>query len=447
MWGAARCTVMPRIAHDERGYGSSGSSERYDLLEPANLENPYPLYHRMRAANPLYRDRRFLGHILTRYDDVAAILADPRVSARRPGADEPIGHRLAPVGAELRELRSFQAKWLLYADPPDHTRLRTLATVAFTPRRVEALRPRIQALVDVLLDGVRETGRMDVIGDLAQPLPTLVMAELMGLPSGDRHQLRAWSDGLAAGIVLSAVDASERFRKAHEGQRALVDYFRVLIAERRQRPREDLLSALLAAEAEGSILDEEELLATCVLLLFAGHETTTGLIGNGVMALLEQPGQLERLREEPALIGEAVEELLRYDSPIQATARRATVELELDGQRIRPGEFLTLIIGAANRDPARFDHPDVLDVARRDNRHLAFGYGPHFCLGAPLARLEGQIAMASLISELGVLELAGPVQRRPHFFLRSLESLPVAFKPAGRGKRNAGPALDGLPGR
>jgi pimeloyl-[acyl-carrier protein] synthase len=412
--------------------GAAGTEPRYELLAPAVLEDPYPTYAEMRATDPVYRDRRFLGWILTRYDDVAAVLRDPQVSSLRPTANEPVGRALASIESEVRELREFQSRWMMYLDPPDHTRLRSLVSRAFTAATVANMRGRIQALVDELLAPAREAGTLDVVQDLARPLPALVIADLIGMPREDRKTFQGWSDGIAAGMVLATrgQDAIDGLKEAHHSQRELIAYFGSLVASRRVQPREDLLSALIASELDGAILDDAELIAMCVLLLFAGHETTQHLIGNGMLALLNHPAELERLRAEPALIVPAVEEFLRFDCPVQATGRRATADIEIRGCRIQAGEFLTPVIGAANRDPTHFDDPNRLDVGRADNRHLAFAQGPHFCLGAPLARLEGQLTIGSVVRDFSALELAGPPVRRKHFYLRGLESLAVIARPA-----------------
>ncbi len=398
------------------------------LLPRASLDDPYPLYDEMRAVAPVYRDRRFLGWILTRYEDVASVLKDPRVSSVRPTADEVIPTSLASIAERLRELRTFQARWMMYLDPPEHTRLRALVSKSFTASTVASLRARIQGLVDDLLATGRQSGSLDVVREFARPLPALVIADLIGLPREDRTIFQSWSDGIAAGMVLSVrgQSALDGLIEAHRCQRELISYFETLIASRRARPKEDLLSGLIAAEQNGSRLDDDELIAMCVLLLFGGHETTTHLIGNSVLALLRHPSEYERLRSEPELIVRAVEEFLRFDSPVQATGRRATTDMEIGGFQIRPGEFLTPVIGSANRDPALFSDPDKLDVGRQDNRHLAFALGPHFCLGAPLARLEGQLAIGSVVRAFRSLEITGAIVRRPHFYLRGLESLPVS---------------------
>jgi pimeloyl-[acyl-carrier protein] synthase len=399
---------------------------RYDLLDAAVLDDPYPLYDELRTVAPVYRDRRFFGCILTRYDDIVAVLKDGRVSSRRPTADERVPRSLSAIAEQLRELRAFQSRWMLYLDPPEHTRLRSLVNKSFTAATVARMRGRIQGLIDELLRPYVDGARFDVVQGFARPLPALVIADILGLPPEDRALLQDWSDGLAAGMVLSTgQDAIEGLTEAHRCQAELIRYFEDMIRVRRAAPREDLLSALIAAEEDGSRLGDDELIAMCVLLLFAGHETTTHLIGNTVLALTAWPSEFDRLRVEPALVQRAVEEFLRFDSPVQATGRRATTDMEIRGCAIRAGEFLTPVIGAANRDPSVFDHPDRLDISRAENRHLAFALGPHFCLGAPLARLEGQLAIGSVVSTFRHLERSGQGTRRGNFYMRGLESLPV----------------------
>lgn len=407
------------------------SDLRYDLLGDTALDNPYPLYDELRASAPVYRDRRFFGCILTRYEDVVAVLKDARVSSRRPTADERVPRSLGAIADELRELRAFQSRWMLCLDPPEHTRLRALVNSCFTAAAVAGMRGRVQSLVDELLQPFIDGARFDVVQDFARPLPALVIADILGLPAEDRTLFQAWSDGIAAGMVLSTGhDAIEGLSDAHRCQRELITYFEDMVRTRRAEPRADLLSALIAAEENGSCLDDAELIAMCVLLLFAGHETTTHLIGNGVLALLNWPAQLERLRVEPGLVPAAVEECLRFDSPVHATGRRATADIEIRGCRVRAGEFLTPVLGAANRDPAVFEEPNRLDINRTQNRHLAFALGGHFCLGAPLARLEGQTALGSIVAAFRRLEPAGELIRRKNFYMRGLESLPLVGKPA-----------------
>ncbi len=391
------------------------------------VADPYPLYHRLRAASPVYP----VGpqYMLTRYADIAAILRDPRFSSdgnkgsRRRAA---LAALTEPAATQMREIFELIGLWMLFSDAPDHTRRRALANRAFTARRVEEMRSRIQMLVDGLLDSVAGAGKMDAIADLAYPLPVIVIAELLGVPVEDRDLIRGWSNEMA--LFFGA-----NFRNVAEMHRSLCDfrfYLRDIIARRRATPGDDLLTALLQVTDEGAHLNEEELLGLCLLLLFAGHETTTNLIGNGLLALLRHPDQLARLRHDPTLIGPAVEELLRYDSPVQGTPRIATEEIALGETVIQPGQTLLLLYGAANHDPERFPEPGRLDLTRADNKHLAFAHGPHFCLGAALARMEGQIALGSLLRRAPDLGMATEtVEWRPNFLMRGLKALPVEFKP------------------
>jgi cytochrome P450 len=396
---------------------------RYNPFRAEFLADPYTVYARLRTETPVYRDRRF-GWIVSRYDDVAALSRDPRLSARRPLADEPVPSALSAIDAEVRELRGLQSRWLLCTDPPEHTRLRALVSGAFTPRRVEAMRQRIQQVVDELLDRVAPTGRMELVADFAYPLPATVVAELLGVPLAERDAFKERSDAIAEGFNWTETSV----RAAHRAQLELTDYITRLAAEKRRQPGDDLVSALLATGSGSDKLTEEELVATCVMLLFGGHETTTFFLANAVLALLEHPEQAARLRCEPALIDSAVEELLRYNSPTQASFRRAAVDLEVHSHHISRGEHVLLLLGSANRDPARFEEPDRLDLGRPDNRHLAFSVGPHFCLGAALARLEGQVGLQTLLRRFPTLLLeTSSIEWKPNVFLRGPRALPIAL--------------------
>ena len=289
---------------------------------------------------------------------------------------------------------------MLLQDPPDHTRLRTLVSKAFTPRAIESLRGRIEQMVDALLDVAVDRGEMDLIADLAYPLPASVICEMLGVPLQDRDRLREWSADIARSLDAVIVSDPEVIARANAAGVALREYFERLVAERRRAPRADILSGLIAAEEAGDRLSTDELFATVILLFLAGHETTANLIGNGMLALLRHPAELARLRDDPALIESAVEELLRYDSPVQRVSRITTADVVIGDRTIPAGSLAMALLAAANRDPAYFPDPDRLDVARRDNRHLAFGSGIHFCLGAPLARLEGRIVFAALLAPL-----------------------------------------------
>jgi pimeloyl-[acyl-carrier protein] synthase len=395
-----------------------GSIE-FNPMDPAFVADPYPMYRRLRAEEPVHRSP--LGFwVLTRYDDVIAALRDPRL------AKEAIA---AFVAARFGAPVPAMGLSMLDRDPPDHTRLRSLVSKAFTPRMVDGLRPRIQQIVDGLLDGVQAAGSMDVIEEFAYPIPVIVICEMLGVPVADHERFKEWSLDVARGLdsILLPPD-SDVPRRSIASRNALADYFRELIAERRAAPRGDMLSSLIAAEEAGDKLSEHELLATCILLLIAGHETTVNLIGNGTLALLRHPEQLRRLREHPRLIGSAVEELLRFDGPVQRTARIPSEDVVIDGHTIAKGEMVMPFIGAADRDPAQFPEPDRLDITRTDNRHIAFGWGIHFCLGAPLARVEGQIALNTLVQRLPKLALATATPEfRQSLTLRGLSSLPVSF--------------------
>ena len=317
---------------------------------------------------------------------------------------------------------------LLFLDPPDHTRLRGLVSKAFTPKVVERLRNRTQELVDGLLDTVAARGdeQMDVITDLAYPLPVVIICELLGVPAADHVTFQRWSRELAGSIDPQPLRTPEQEARIHTAAEAFAEYFADLIARRRQHPRDDLLSALIVAEEAGDRLSEPELLATAMFLLIAGHETTVNLVGNGTLALLRHRDQLDRLRDDPFLDRNAIEELLRFDSPVMITQRITLEEYEIGGVTIPARQQIIPLLGAANRDPEAFPDPDRLDLGRdAAARHLAFGGGHHFCLGAALARLEGQVAIGTLVRRFPELELAGEPVRRETFTLRGLEHLPV----------------------
>jgi cytochrome P450 len=318
---------------------------------------------------------------------------------------------------------------MLDRDPPDHTRLRALVSKAFTQKALERLRPHIQQIVDGLLRRVEGKGTMDLIEEFAYPLPVQVICEMLGVPVADHERFKGWGLDIARGLdAIMLPPDSEVAKHSIAARHALSDYFRGLVAERRAAPREDMLSALIAAEEAGDTLNEDELLATCLLLLVAGHETTVNLIGNGTLALLRHPDQLQKLRDNPALIGSAVEELLRYDGPVQRTARIPSEDITIGGRTIPKGEMVMPFLGAADRDPAQFPDPDRLDITRADNHHIAFGMGIHFCLGAPLARMEGQIAINTMLKRLSKLHLATDrPEYRESLTLRGVKSLLVAF--------------------
>ena len=393
----------------------------FNPMDPEFVADPYPMYHRLRAEDPVHHSP--LGFwVLTRYPDVMAMLRDPRLTKEPIAAfvAARFGMAVPPPGLGLS---------MLDRDPPDHTRLRGLVSKAFTPKALESLRPHIQQIVDDLLAHAAGKGEIDLIEEFAYPLPVRVICEMLGVPVKDHERFKAWGLDIARGLdAIMLPPDSEVGQRSVSGRRALADYFRELIAERRAAPRDDMLAALIAAEEAGDKLNEEELLATCILLLVAGHETTVNLIGNGTLALLRHPDQLRKLRERPGLIVTAVEELLRFDGPVQRTARIPSEDITIGGQTIGKGEMVMPFLGAADRDPTQFPDPDRLDITRADNRHIAFGMGIHFCLGAPLARLEGQIAINTLLARLPRLDLATDrPQFRQSLTLRGLQALPLSF--------------------
>jgi cytochrome P450 len=402
-----------------------------DPLAPEHRANPYLLYQRVREHDPIHRALDGTW-VISRWVDGSAILRDPRFSG------SPKWLREDDERAANNPIRQVGTALLMFLDPPDHTRLRSLVGKAFTPRRVEAMRPRVQELVDARIDRVIESGEMDVIGDLAYPLPVSVICELLGVPGGDHATFRAWSSDASRLLDGDTLDPETQQRGMLAGMQ-LFQYFTDLVEEHRLRagtqcqpgPGEDLLSAMIAAEEAGDRLTHPELITTATLLFVAGHETTMNLIGNAVLALLRNPGELERLRNDPSLIRSGVEEFLRYDSPVQFTARIATTDLDVGGVPIGAGEQVAVVIGACNRDPDQFPDPDRLDLGRADNRHLSFAAGAHYCLGAALARLEAQVAIATLVRRLDHLELVtAEPEYRDHFVLRGVKELRVRFSPA-----------------
>lgn len=399
--------------------------------DPHVRADPYPFYARLRTQAPIHWDAAAGmdgGWVLTRHADVMAALRDHRVSAERLMASQSADWLPEHYQAAARQVFRAMPHQLLFLDPPDHTRLRGLVSKAFTPRLVEALRPRIVALASELLDPIQEGGRMDVIADLAYPLPAIVIAELLGVPPEDREQFILWSADFG-GFLDGSTLTMEEALQALQGVADFMDYFRDIIARRRAAPRDDLLQALLIARERDDMLTEDELLANLVLLLAAGHGTTTHLIGNGLLALLQHPDQFQRLVDDPSLVATAVSELLRYDSPVQLTGRRTREEITIGDVTIGSGQHVTVVLGAANRDPDQFPDPDRLDAGRPDNRHLSFGFGIHFCLGAPLAKLEAEIVLAAITQRLPRLQLApgaeDTLQWTPSIVFRGLQSLPV----------------------
>ncbi|MFL6976109.1 cytochrome P450 [Bacillus inaquosorum] len=382
------------------------------------LKNPYPFYETLRAIHPIYKGSflKYPGWYVTGYEETAAILKDARFKVRTP---------LPEASIKYQDLQHVQSQMMLFQNQPDHRRLRTLASGAFTPRMAECYRQYIDETVHHLLDRVQGEKKMEVISDFAFPLASFVIANIIGVPEEDREQLKDW-----AASLIQTIDFTRSRKALTEGNHIVVQamaYFRELIQKRKRHPQQDMISMLLKGK-EKDKLTEEEAASTCILLAIAGHETTVNLISNSILCLLQHPQQLLKLKENPDLIGTAVEECLRYESPTQMTARVASEDIDISGVMIRQGEQVYLLLGAANRDPNIFAHAEVFDITRSPNPHLSFGHGHHVCLGSSLARLEAQIAIHTLLQRMPGLKLADSEWRyRPLFGFRALEELPVTF--------------------
>ena len=414
------------IQHGRRQAQSRGEDRGvlslYRLLDPDVLANPYPLFHRLRSEDPVHWDPFLHTWVVTRYADVLEVLH--RFSAARTHTPE----KLEMMGlSDMSPIAQLMVRLLLFMDPPQHTRLRKLASHAFTPARVAVLRTHIREIVHALLDRVERNRRMDVIRDLAEPLPAIVTAEMLGVPVGDRDRLKAWSADFAemlGNFQHNPEQAPRMLRTVHE----MSSYFRDAVREQRDAPRQGLVASLISAEVDGDRLTDEEIIATCIVTMVGGQETTTNLIGNGILTLLRNPEELQRLRGDLSLIPSAVEEMLRYESPSQHTGRLAAEDTELGGKVIRKRQAVMAVMAAANRDPERFPDPDRFDVTRQDNRHLAFGYAAHFCFGAALARLEAQETFDALLRRLPDFHLEpSPLVWRNNLGLRGVTELNVAF--------------------
>ncbi len=406
------------------------NNERLDqqLHSPEFFVNPYPVYHQLRAEDPVHWCEAWNCWIVSRYADVLACL---RQDGRQFSVVGQFGGSLnaLPDAAQARfqPIKHHYSVGLLHSDPPDHTRLRSFINKAFTPRVVKGMRRRIEATVDKLLDSVEGAGQMDIIRDFAFPLPAIVTADVIGMPPEDRYQFKAWSDDIAAFSASNRLTV-EVAKAAQRSLLAVRAYLLDIAAQRREQPRDDLISRLISAELKGEGLTEGELLSTCVTFLVGGHETTTALIGSGLLALFHHPDQLTALRDDPSAMGSAVEEFLRYESPNQRINRLAKEDIEIQGRQIRRGERIMFLLGSANRDPAQFPDADRLDIRRTPNRHLAFAAGPHFCIGMPLAQLEAEIAFEGLLRRLPSLQLAEALPDwLPSYQLRRLKSLPLVF--------------------
>ena len=430
-----------------------------DALSLSNLQrkeiraNPYPFYKQLRNQDPVHWDEELGFWVLTRYADIDSLYTDSRFS-RAQGLMRNF-QRLSEAEQQLIQpvYQSFSGT-VFYADPPYHTHLRGLMNHAFTPRRVERLRPYIQRIVNELLDAAQSNGDVDIIRDLAYPLPVMVIAELLGLPAADRDRFKKWSDDLFAILGTVREKPAHLLERAVQSLGEMTDYVRDLGRKRRDAPQDDLLTALLSVTEENepscphtaavydavgelihqpdaysaSTLTEDELVSNINILLSTGHETTTHLIGNGLLALLQHPDQWSKLRAHPNLLESAIEEMLRYDNPVQITYRSALEEASIHGKLIRKGDLVNSILGSANRDPQRFSNPDRFDITRNEGRHLGFGLGIHFCIGAPLVRLEAQIVFDTILRRFPRIHLAEEsLEWQEHPIFRGLKSLHICL--------------------
>lgn len=401
---------------------SDPSLSLYRLLDPAVLADPYPLYKRLREEDPVHWDPFLHCWVVTRYEDVHTVLKE--FSADRAPSPEQL-RALGITGIE--PVSEMMVRQMLFLDAPKHTHLRKLCSTAFTPRRVELLEQRIEAIADRLIDGAAQESRIDLINDFAAPYPSIVFAALLGVPEEDHAQLKTWSADYAE-MLGNFQHNIDRIARVLKSTGEMVDYFRRAIHEVDRPLADGLLKSLAEAEVDGDRLTEDEVIANAVVTMVGGQETTTNLIGSGMLTLLRQPDKLAELRNRPEITESAVEELLRFESPSQHTGRICRADTVMGGKLIRKGEAVMAVMAAGNRDPERFADPDTLDFERTDNRHLAFGWAAHFCFGAPLARMEGRIAFRKLLERLSNVALAADkLEWRENLGLRGLKALPVRF--------------------
>ena len=402
-----------------------------ELLADHAVTDPYAHFACLREAAPLHRDERLGAWLVLRYDDVRAAFRDSRLSADRVS---PYFERRRMHGVAESERTTFEVltRWIVFTDPPRHTRLRKLVDYAFRPRAVERMRGWIASLVDELVEELGDERELDFMERFASPLPVRVICDLFGVPHENRSDLTRWSEDILT-LVFGAMHSVDRHERAERSLREFSDFLRGVIAERRVRPGEDLISDLVRAEERGDVLEEEEIVATCVLLLFAGHETTRNLLANGLKAILERGPAREALVSDPARMPDAVEEILRFDGPTKAMWRQVVAPVEYGGQRIEPGERVLLVQASANRDPRRFDHPETFDIARTSNRHVGFGYSIHYCLGAAIARLEGALGLGAFLERFPDVSLATDAfEWEPLVLSRSLKRLPLRLESSNR---------------
>ena len=396
----------------------------YKPNDPRFLADPFALYQRLRDEDPAHWSPRLRAWVLSRYDDVKRVCLD--TAGMSSDRLRPFFATLPPAQAQrVEELARYLTLWMVFRDPPEHTRLRRLAAKVFNVRSVHALRPNVERITRWLLDSLDGKSEFDFIAEFAGPLPALVIMDMLGVPREELARLKHLSDEMAL-FIGSARDAPEKYARASAATRHMAEIFRELIIARRSVPQRDLLTELVGLDDGGDRLSDDELVATCILLLFAGHETTTHHLANGLRALMEFPDQLEKLRHKPQLAPAAVEELLRYDGPIGVQVRIVQGPQALHGKTLNPGERVFLLMNAANRDPRAYDDPDRLDLERNGVPHLTFGYGAHICLGFPLARLEGQVALPAVLARWRSIELAGePLEWMDSMVLRGMKAMPL----------------------
>ncbi|MEH7120477.1 cytochrome P450 [Neobacillus vireti] len=398
------------------------NDRKIDFLNEDFIRNPFPLYKEIRETDPIYRFLMPNGHlawIITKYKEAVEILNDSRFVTNYPGNNQTTEPKLPPH-------QEIISRNLLSVNPSDHRRLRRLVQKAFTPRMVERLRGRIEEITNQLLDRVQHKGEMNLIDDFAFPLPIIVICEMLGIPIEDQDKFREWSD-----VIMEGVNNPNFSQQSEQVMIEFVDYLKELIGKRRNNMQQDLISDLISVEDEGDVLTEHELYALIFVLIIAGHETTVNLIGNGVLALLEHPDQKEMLKSQPELIHSAIEEILRYNGPAEVSnIRFATEDVEFRGKHIHKGDMLFVALSSANRDSAQFINPDTLDITRGANNHIAFGKGVHYCLGAPLARLEGEIAINTLLKRMPELRLKSDqslIEWRTGMIIRGVKEIPLLF--------------------
>jgi cytochrome P450 len=401
--------------------------EQIDFSDSRIKANPYPVYQEMMAREPILWNESLGSWMILSYEDIVNALKDKRFSSFR--VDSIVNRLPENERNAVTQLKKYLSLWALLVDPPTHTRLRALIVKAFSSRIVENLKPSVEQITTDLLSKVIDQGSMDIVNDLAIPLPIMVIAEILGFPKADWKLLKIWSDGIA-GFITCGKLSLELASHAEKSIIAMNDYFRSFIEQKRRVPASDLVSSLITTQEGGQILDEDELLAMCSLLLFAGNETTTNLIGNSFLALLQNPDEHQKLEDDLSLVDSAVEECLRYDSPVHAISRAASESIEIKGKRIQKGQRVLLVLGAGNRDPKFFSDPNQLDIRRAGAKNLSFGNGIHFCPGAMLAKLETKIALRSTITQMPALKLKekSEIVWLKEYMIRGLVSLPVCFR-------------------